>query len=59
MVGSHGFPGNKHKDEKQHASLGKKCSPDGLKVLGGKKKKDVFKLNYYYFCASTSSLHLE
>lgn len=58
MVGPYGFPENKHKNEKQHAGLGKKCSPDGLKVLG-EKKKDVFKLNYYYFCASTSSLHLE
>ena len=57
MVGPYGCPENKHKNGKQHAGLGNKCSPDGLKVLG--QKKDVFKLNYYYFCASTSSLHLE
>lgn len=57
MVGPYDFPENKHKNQKQHSGLGKKCSPDGLKVL--EEKKDVFKLNYYYFCASTSSLHLE
>lgn len=42
---------------KQHAGLVKKYNPDGQKAFG--EKKDAFMLNYSYFCASTSSIHLE